>query len=64
MSKTIEIIVARDGSTTVQTRGFAGGSCREATRLLEKALGQVTKERLTAEFHLTQASQEQKAASR
>ena len=60
MSKTIEIIVAPDGRATIQTKGFAGSSCRDATRLLEAALGEVTGERLTAEFHQTQANLQQK----
>jgi hypothetical protein len=62
--KTIEIIVAPDGKTTVQTKGFAGSACRDATRLLEAALGEVSEERLTAEFHQSQASQQQRTASR
>lgn len=49
----IEITVSPTGETTVQTKGFQGESCREASRLIEKALGRATGERLTAEFHLT-----------
>jgi hypothetical protein len=64
MSKTIEIIVAPDGTATIQTRGFAGSSCRDATRLLEAALGEVTGERLTAEFHQSKAYQQQKTENR
>ena len=51
MSKTIEIIISPNGETTVQTKGFTGSSCRQATSALEKALGRVTNERTTAEFH-------------
>jgi hypothetical protein len=51
MTKTIEIIVGPKGETVVTTRGFTGGSCREASRYLEEALGKRTAERLTAEFH-------------
>jgi hypothetical protein len=57
MSQTIEILVRPDGKTTVQTRGFRGASCREASRFLEEALGQRAGEQLTAEFHQSQASQ-------
>jgi hypothetical protein len=53
--KTIEVVVSPAGETTVQTKGFAGPSCREASRFLERALGERTAERLTAEFHQTQA---------
>jgi hypothetical protein len=37
--KTIEIIVSAKGGTTVQTRGFAGSSCRDASRFIAEALG-------------------------
>ena len=52
--KTIEIIVSPKGETTVTTRGFAGSSCREASKFVEQALGQRTGEQLTAEFHQIQ----------
>jgi hypothetical protein len=57
MTKTIEILVAPDGKTTVQTQGFTGSSCRDASRFLEQALGQRTTEQLTAEYHQTDVSQ-------
>ena len=57
-AKTIEIVVTADGQTTVQTRGFAGVSCRDATRQLEQALGKVANERLTPEFYLTQPAEQ------
>jgi|AntAceMinimDraft_5_1070358.scaffolds.fasta_scaffold44767_2 hypothetical protein len=53
----IEIIVSPTGQSQVQTTGFAGSDCRQASRFLEQALGQRTSERLTAEFH-QQASQQ------
>jgi hypothetical protein len=40
--KTIEIIVTPAGQTTVQTLGFSGPSCRDASRFIEQALGQRT----------------------
>ena len=49
--KTIEITVSPDGKTTVQTHGFTGPSCRDASKFLEQALGQRVTENLTAEFH-------------
>ena len=51
----IEIIVSPKGGATVTTRGFAGSSCREASKFIEQALGQQTSERLTAEFHHVQS---------
>ncbi len=55
--QTIEIIVQPDGQTKVETKGFAGSACREASEFLEKALGQRTSEELTAEFHQTADTQ-------
>ncbi len=49
--RTIEIIVQPDGQTKVETKGFTGPACREASEFIEKALGQRTSEQLTAEFH-------------
>ncbi len=51
MNKTIEITVGPKGETTVQTKGFTGGECKDASRFYEQALGQRTAEQLTAEFH-------------
>ena len=50
-SKTIEIIVSPTGRTRVETRGFAGSECRQASQFIEQALGQRSSEQLTAEFH-------------
>jgi hypothetical protein len=55
MSSVIEIIVTSTGETTVTTSGFAGQSCRDASKFIEQALGQRTGEQLTAEFHQAQA---------
>jgi hypothetical protein len=54
--KTIEILVAPNGQTQVQTRGFTGASCRDASRFLEQALGQRMDEQLTAEFHQAESA--------
>ncbi|WP_417746729.1 DUF2997 domain-containing protein [Rosistilla oblonga] len=58
MSKTIEIVVTPTGQTQVQTKGFVGSECRQASRFIELALGKRTDEELTTEFH-QQASQQQ-----
>ncbi|HBO43237.1 MAG TPA: hypothetical protein DD670_04740, partial [Planctomycetaceae bacterium] len=50
----IEILIAPDGATTVQTLGFTGASCREASRFIEQALGKQVGEKRTAEFHQQQ----------
>ena len=51
MNKTIEIIVAPNGQTRVETKGFVGSDCRQASQLIERALGQQTDELLKSEFY-------------
>ena len=53
--KTIEITVDPQGQAKVETKGFSGSECREASRFLELALGRSTGEKLTAEFHQDQS---------
>ena len=49
--KTIEIIVDKQGCSRLETKGFTGTSCREASRLLEAALGTTANDTNTAEFY-------------
>ena len=49
--KTIEIIINPAGEATVQTKGFTGSACRDASKFIENALGDRTGEQLTPEFH-------------
>jgi hypothetical protein len=56
--KIIEIVVDPSGKSTVTTKGFAGHECREASKLVEQALGARTAETLTAEFHTAPQVQE------
>jgi hypothetical protein len=59
LSKTIEIIVSPTGETRIETKGFQGASCQDASRLFEQALGAKTSESLTAEYYQkTPAAQE------
>ena len=53
MNKIIEITVGPKGETTVQTKGFTGPECKDASRFVEQALGQKTAEQLTGEFYQT-----------
>ena len=57
--KVIRVIVGPKGETRVETKGFSGGECREASRFLEQAIGQPVGEQLTAEFYQTQATEQQ-----
>ena len=59
MNKLIEFIVSATGETKVETRGFTGNSCREASRFLEQALGTRMAEQLTAEYHQTEQTSQQ-----
>ncbi len=56
--KTIKIIIAPDGQTRVETKGFTGSECRQASQFIERALGQQTNELLKAEFYQTSSSQQ------
>ena len=51
MNKVIEVIVLWNGRTRVETKGFTGSNCRQASQFLEQALGQRTSEQLKPEFH-------------
>lgn len=47
----IEITVSPEGTTSIKTSGFAGGSCRDATKAIERALGIAETETLLPEFY-------------
>lgn len=49
--KTIVLTISPTGETKLETRGYAGESCREASHWLEQALGQVTCDAPTAELY-------------
>lgn len=51
MNRAIDIIITPDGKSNVETKGFTGSDCREASRFLEQALGQATSEQLKPEFY-------------
>src|SRR6266850_1284097 len=38
MARIIEVVVSPTGETTVQTKGYAGSDCLQASRFLEEAL--------------------------
>jgi hypothetical protein len=50
--KIIEITVSIKGETKVETKGFFGSDCQEATRSLELALGARESESLKGEFYM------------
>lgn len=51
MNRIIEVVVSTTGETRIETKGFTGEACREASRFIETALGQRESETLTSEFH-------------
>ena len=57
--KIIEIVVSPTGQTQVETKGFSGSECRDASRFIEQALGKQTGEQFTAEFHQRASPQTQ-----
>jgi hypothetical protein len=59
VTKIIEVTVSLTGETKVETKGFTGPACRDASKFIESALGKTTQERLTAEFHQTVNSEQQ-----
>ena len=63
-SRTIEITVKPDGSTSLETKGFAGNGCRAASEFLERALGSREAEHLTSEFHQSASATQQATQQR
>lgn len=61
--KTITIDVSPAGETKITTKGFAGGTCKDATKDLEKALGLTTKDQATAEYYTASTGQQNRVNS-
>ena len=57
--QTIEVVISSQGETRVETKGFAGSSCRQASQFLEQALGTLASEKLTAEYYQQVSAQHQ-----
>ena len=49
--KTIAITVSPQGETRLETKGFTGASCQDASRFIENALGEKLSDQPTAERH-------------
>lgn len=52
MPQLIEVTVSPQGETKIQTKGYEGPRCYEASKFLEQALGLVTADTRTSEFYL------------
>jgi hypothetical protein len=59
MARIIEITVSPTGQTTVQTKGYAGSDCLQASKWLEQALGTKTADHKTSEFFETAQEQQE-----
>ena len=58
MSKIVTVTVSPSGGTKIETFGFEGASCQDATKDLERALGGKSDETLKSEYY-TQTNTEQ-----
>ena len=59
MARTLEVLVAPNGETTVQTHGFRGAGCLDASRFLEVELGLTLRDQKTTEYFQIETSAEQ-----
>jgi hypothetical protein len=51
MHPTINVVIDEDGATTVSVEGCAGPACKDLTRAIEQALGTLTEDTHTPDFH-------------
>jgi len=58
MTKFIEITVTTKGETILQTKGFTGSNCQQASKAMEQALGMNASEQMTGEFYQTDSAQQ------
>jgi hypothetical protein len=56
--RVIEVVVSPKGETAIQTKGYAGRDCLQASKWLEASLGMVTADRKTAEFYQSPTAQQ------
>jgi Protein of unknown function (DUF2997) len=57
--RTIEVTISPTGETTVQTKGYSGGDCIQASKFLEQALGPKISDKRTAEYFTSDTSAQQ-----
>ena len=55
----IEVTVSPQGAVTVQTRGYVGADCLQASKFLEQALGVATADSKTPEYYTTSGTAQQ-----
>src|SRR5262249_50769748 len=59
MPRLIEVIVSSTGEATVQTKGFSGQDCMQASRFLETALGVTGRNKKTAKYSQSASTEQQ-----
>ena len=59
MPRVIEVTVSPTGETSIQTKGYSGGECLQASKFLEQALGAAVADQKTSEFYQDAAAQQQ-----
>ena len=52
--RVIEVTVSAKGETSVQTKGYTGADCLQASRWLEQALGKISADQKTSEYYAIQ----------
>jgi hypothetical protein len=57
--RTIEVLVSPTGEVSVQTKGYAGSDCLQASKFLEQTLGVTSADRKTSEFYETAPVEQQ-----
>lgn len=63
MPRIIEVVISQKGETTLQTKGYAGSDCLQASKFLESSLGIISDDHRTAEFYqVVQTQQQQNTA--
>jgi len=59
MRPIIEVLISPTGEVSIQTKGYAGADCLQASQWLEEALGVVRSEQRTAEYYQASEAQQQ-----
>jgi hypothetical protein len=59
MNRSIEVLIAPDGTLTIDALGFKGADCDQATKFLEQALGLTAGKQRKPERHQTTHRQNQ-----
>jgi hypothetical protein len=55
--KIIRVTVNPKGEAMIETKGFQGSECRDASRFIEQALGRSVRDTATAELYLQQPTE-------